>query len=43
MATASIPVEIVLDRCLRAIRQENYSIEECLDHYPAYKEELEPL
>jgi hypothetical protein len=41
--TASIPVEIALDRCLMAIRQGSYSIDECLAQYPVYKEELEPL
>ncbi len=43
MVTASLPIEIVLDRSLRAIREKSYSIEDCLAHYPAHKAELEPL
>lgn len=43
MTTASISIEIVLDRCLRAIREEGYSIDDCLAHYPKHQEALEPL
>jgi len=43
MATASLSIEIVLDRCLRAIREGSYSIDDCLAHYPDHKDELEPL
>ncbi len=43
MANASLSIEIILDRCLRAIRESNYSIEDCLAHYPEHKTELEPL
>ncbi len=43
MATVATPIEIALDRCLRAIRQGSYSIDECLAQYSEYKEELEPL
>lgn len=43
MATASLSIEIVLDRCLRAIREGSYSLDDCLAYYPVHKEELEPL
>lgn len=43
MTTSPLPIEIVIDRCLRAIREGNYSIEDCLAHYPEHKAVLEPL
>ncbi|MBN1537055.1 MAG: hypothetical protein JW908_10010 [Anaerolineales bacterium] len=43
MTTVTLSIETILERCLRAIREGNYSIDDCLAHYPTQKEELEPL
>lgn len=35
--------DILLDNCIIAIQEQGQTVEECLRHHPAHREELEPL
>jgi hypothetical protein len=35
--------DMILDRCLEAVRRQQWTVEECLANYPEYRHELEPL
>ena len=43
MYNPSICFEDILDNCIVAIQTQGKTVEECLTHYPAQREELEPL